>query len=239
MLRSMAFWASLPFIAPQALRVRRQALRLEPASGPIAGVVGRGPALRLLAIGDSIIAGVGASTLDKALVGRTAECLATSLGRTVSWQALGRSGIRSAGVLDELLPLLPEARVDVFLVSIGVNDVTSLTRTSTWRKNLDGLFHALARHSSESLIAMAGIPPLGEFPLLPQPLRGVIGFRGESFDRETREVIRAHPQALHVPVMLKRNAGSFCPDGFHPSETSYSAFGQAVADQLVTRLSGR
>ncbi len=104
MLRSLVFWSSLPFVVVQALRLRRDAPRLAGADGPSSGVVGSGPPLRLLAIGDSIIAGVGASTMDKALVGRTAESLAALLGRAVTWQAIGRSGIHSGGVLVELLP---------------------------------------------------------------------------------------------------------------------------------------
>ena len=239
MFRSLVFWGALPFVGLQALRVRRLALRLQPADGPSSGSVGSGPSLRLLAIGDSIIVGVGASTLDKALIGRTAESLAGSSGRTVDWQAIGQSGIRSGGVLDELLPSLPEDRVDVFLISVGVNDVTSLTRTSVWATNLDRLLCALGRHSPAAVIAFAGIPPLRDFPLLPQPLRSVIGFRGETLDRVAQRLIAAHPRALHVPVDFKTHADSFCSDGFHPSEAGYIEFGRAMADQLVARLSDR
>ncbi|MGB0133014.1 SGNH/GDSL hydrolase family protein [Dokdonella sp.] len=236
MLRSLMFWSALPLVAMQALRVRRNALRLAPAKGPTSGRVGRGPPLRLIAIGDSIIAGVGASTLDRALVGRTAESLAASLGREVEWLAIGRSGIDSAGVLSELVPKLPNDRVDVFLVSVGVNDVTALTRTSKWKGNLDGLLSALTRHSPGAVIAVAGIPPLRGFPLLPQPLRSVIGFRGESLDRLSRKLLEAHPQALHVPVDFETHAERFCADGFHPSEASYVEFGRAMSEKLVPRI---
>ncbi|HMM68620.1 MAG TPA: SGNH/GDSL hydrolase family protein, partial [Dokdonella sp.] len=186
MLRGMVFWSLLPFVSVQALRVRRNAPRLAPASGPSSGRVGSGAAFRLLAIGDSIIAGVGASSLDKALVGRAAEALAGALGRAVEWHAVGRSGIDSGGVLGELMGELPAAPVDAFLVSVGVNDVTSLRRSSTWERNLSALLQALADHSPGAVIAFAGMPPLHGFPLLPQPLRALIGFRGETLDRISR-----------------------------------------------------
>lgn len=236
MLRSLVFWTALPLVAVQALRVRRDAQRLAPADGPNFGCVGSGPPLRLIAIGDSIIAGVGASTVDKALVGRTAESLAASLGRAVEWHAIGRSGIDCAGVLSDLLPTLPNARVDVFVVSVGVNDITALTRTSKWRRNLNELLSELTRHSPGAVIAVAGIPPLREFPLLPEPLRSLIGFRGESLDRLTRTLVAAHPRALHVPVDFETHVERFCPDGFHPSEASYVEFGRAVAKHVVCRL---
>ncbi|MEZ5460307.1 SGNH/GDSL hydrolase family protein [Dokdonella sp.] len=236
MLRSFVFWSSLPVVAVQALRVRRNALRMTPAEGPDSGSVGSGPPLRLLAIGDSIIAGVGASTLATALVGRTAEAMAALSGRTVHWRAIGRSGINSTDMLDELVPRLPAESVDVFVVSIGVNDVTALTRTARWKKNLDALLLALASHSPGAVVAMAGIPPLREFPLLPHPLRSVIGYRGESLDRILRDTIAAHSCSVHVPVEFEAQENRFSQDGFHPSEASYTEFGRAMAEHIVSRL---
>lgn len=236
MLRGLVFWSLLPFVSVQALRVRRNAPRLAPADGPDNGRVGNGAAFRLLAIGDSIVAGVGASRLDKALVGRTAEALAASLGRTVEWRSVGRSGIDSGGVLRELVGELPRAPVDAFLVSVGVNDVTSLHRSATWERNLSTLLQALADHSPGAVIAFAGMPPLHGFPLLPQPLRALVGFRGESLDRISRAVIAAHPQARHVPVVFPAHADRFCADGFHPSEASYVDFGRAMAGGILQLL---
>lgn len=236
MLRGMVFWSLLPFVSVQALRVRRNAPRLAPAGGPGRGRIGRGEPFRLLAIGDSIIAGVGAPSLDKALVGRTAEALAGALGRAVEWHSVGRSGIDSGGVLRELVGELPPAPVDAFVVSVGVNDVTSLRRSSTWERNLSALLQALADHSPGAVIAFAGMPPLHGFPLLPQPLRALIGFRGETLDRISRAVIAAHPQARHVPVVFPAHAERFSADGFHPSEASYVDFGRAMADSLLAAL---
>lgn len=236
MLRSLVFWGSLPWVALQALRVRRNAPRLAAASGPETGCIGAGPTLRLVAIGDSIIAGVGASRLEDALVGRTAEALAATLGRSVEWQAIGRVGIESGGVIDELLASLPQQPVDLFVLSVGVNDVTSLRRTATWRRNLGELLRALSAHSPSALIAVAGIPPLRGFPLLPQPLRALIGFRGETFDRVARRVVAAQARALHVPVEFETRREAFSSDGFHPSEASYIEFGQAMASALAAAI---
>ena len=56
-MRNVVFWGSLPFLAPQALYVRRTAPRFAEASGPSKGAIGAGPGKRLVAIGDSIVAG--------------------------------------------------------------------------------------------------------------------------------------------------------------------------------------
>jgi hypothetical protein len=58
-------YALFPVLLSQAFALRRHALTLVPAAGPGTGRIGRGEPLRFLAIGDSIIAGVGASRVER------------------------------------------------------------------------------------------------------------------------------------------------------------------------------
>ena len=236
--RGPVFWLLLPFVAVQAIRLRRTAPRLQPAAGDSSGRSGEGEALRLLAIGDSIIAGVGATTLDRALVGCTARALVARRGGAVEWQACGRSGASSKQILDELVPTLGLLPVDAIVVSVGVNDVTGLSTISAWKKHLLALIGALRRHSPDAVIVIAGMPPLRSFPLIPQPLRRLIGFRGETLDTVTRAVVQECPGVFHVEVEFEMSEDSFCADGFHPSEKSYVVFGQAMADCIGPRLPG-
>ena len=123
-MRNLLFWGLFPLVLPQALWVRKTAPRFAPAAGPESGAVGEGRPIRLIGIGDSIIAGVGASTLSRALIGETASSLAGSLDAEVRWHAVGKSGARSLDVLETFVQRLPEEPADVFIVSVGVNDVT-------------------------------------------------------------------------------------------------------------------
>ena len=235
-MKNVLFWGSLPFLIPQALYVRKTAPRFPPAAGPSAGFSGDGREYRLLAIGDSIIAGVGASELSKALVGQTAAALAESLGGRVTWNALGVSGYNSTKVLDRLVPKLPEDAADFIILSVGVNDITSLTTIPTWRRNLSSLLDALFVHSPGARIAVAGMPPLHGFPLIPQPLRTVFGLRGRSFEDSTRQVVSGIPCVTHVPIDFDPEPDRFADDGYHPSEESYAEFGRHMADGLLTDL---
>ncbi len=189
--------------------------------------------MRLLAIGDSIIAGVGATELSKALVGRTAEAIATSLDCSVSWQACGVSGYNSARILDDLVPELPGDAADFVIVSVGVNDITGLTTIRKWRENMSLLLDKLRRHSPDSTIAVAGMPPMHRFPLLPQPLRAAFGMRSRSFDEALRTIVRGLPATVHVPLDFDADPSSFAPDGYHPSEESYVEFGRHMADGIL------
>jgi len=95
MIRRLLFWTLFPFVLPQAIRVRNNAPRFPGAGGPKDGTTGEGPPLRLLAVGDSIIAGVGAENLSKALVGQAAMQLAGRLKCQVAWTARGSIGADS------------------------------------------------------------------------------------------------------------------------------------------------
>jgi lysophospholipase L1-like esterase len=57
-MRHIGFWLFLPFSALQGLWLRFSATRLPEATGDRTGINGQGEKLHLLAMGDSIIAGV-------------------------------------------------------------------------------------------------------------------------------------------------------------------------------------
>lgn len=239
MMRSLLFWLLFPLVLPQAIRVRKNAPRFPGAGGPKEGTTGEGPRLKLLAVGDSIIAGVGAKELARALVGQTAAGLADLLGCRIDWAARGSIGADSNKILHRLVPSLPEPEADVIILSVGVNDVTGLTRLSRWQRNLNDLLAALHRHSPRAIVAVAGIPPLKGFPLLPQPLGALFGLRGDLFDRCARKTVARCHRAVYVPLDFDPAPDNFSADGYHPSEASYREFGLMMATRIVEKRNTR
>lgn len=234
-MKNALFWGLFPLVLPQALYVRMTAPRFVAPACATEGSTGTGREFRLLAIGDSIIAGVGATQISRALAGRTAVELANSLRGRVNWVARGAAGYNSSRVVDDLLPKLPPEPVDYIVISVGVNDITGLTTIRTWRRNLRTILTALSRHSPCAAIAFAGIPPLRCFPLLPQPLRAVIGLRGSTFDTEAQRVIEEFPACRHIHLDFEPRPDQFAADGYHPSEESYQHLGLVVADALLSQ----
>lgn len=222
---------------PQALWVRKTAPRFSDAAGPRIGCAGApggsGSKRRLVAVGDSIIAGVGAATLDEALVGRLASTLADRLETALSWQAIGRTGTTSEHLLATLPAELPDHPADFVLLNVGVNDLTRITTTRRFLANVRKLYDLLRSRYPEALVAVNGLPPLGLFPLLPQPLRAVLGLRAAIFNRELARAVAAMPGAVFVPVEFDAAPDSFADDGFHPSAASYGLFAEHVADAIL------
>lgn len=248
-MRSLLFWSALPFVLPQALWVRARAPRFAGPAAAAEGLAAPGvsadpaamarssttshgdtrPPLRLVGLGDSLIEGVGVTRAEDCLTACCAREFAAATGRAVAWRTVGRSGATSAGVLHKLASRLPPQPVDLFLVSVGVNDVTALRRRREWRGHLDALATRLARHSPDALAVFLGLPPLQRFPVLPSPLAQVLGLRARQLDDALGEALGAHPCARHFRFDFEARPADFAPDGFHPSGESYARIAREVA----------
>ncbi|MGM8935225.1 SGNH/GDSL hydrolase family protein [Pseudomonas neustonica] len=222
----------MPLLLPQALWVKRTALRLPDASPPWQGLVpGRTPSappLRLLLLGESTVSGVGVDRQADALAGQLAAQLAAITGRPVQWQALGRNGADAQACLQDLLPQVLDQRWDLALLVLGVNDTTHLTSRRQWRTRLACLLAGLSSRSVQ--VGVTAVPPLGRFTALPQPLRGWFGLRSGLLDRDLRQVA-ARQHALYLPLDLSFESAYLARDDFHPSAAGYREWAAGIARQ--------
>lgn len=228
MARRVIFWLMLPLSALQGLWLRRVATRLPGAPGARQGTTGSGVPVRFLAIGDSIIDGVGTAAVAESLPGQFASLLAQQNGQCVHWRVEGQSGHNIDDVLDRLDTLHDIPPPDIVLISVGVNDVTGLSSTRRWRTKLDEMLDRIRHYWPGALILFAGLPPMAEFPLPPQPLRFTLGLRAATLDRIAAGVIAAYPDALHIPTLINPQQYGFCEDGFHPSAESCTLWARHI-----------
>ena len=114
-----------PFLFLQGQYTRRKVGLLPDAAGARTGLAGNEEesTAKLLVIGESTVAGLGARTHSQALAGRFAEQLRDTLGRAVRWHVIGRNGVTARRTIDELLPMVPDEKFDYILVGLGGNDV--------------------------------------------------------------------------------------------------------------------
>jgi len=220
MVRRVAFWLMLPLSALQGLWLRRVATRLPGAPGARQGSTGAGEPVRFLALGDSIIDGVGTDDVSASLPGQFASLLAHQTRQSVHWRVEGQSGYAIDDVLERLESLSDITPPDIILISVGVNDVTGLSSTRRWRTKVTELLNLMGHYWPSARIIFAGLPPMSEFPLPPQPLRFTLGLRAATLDHIAAGVIEAYPNACHVPTLISPQQHGFCEDGFHPSAES-------------------
>jgi len=235
MFHRILFWSLLPIAAAQGLSLRKKAMRLEPPPGNTFGLFGQqshnrfSKPLKLLALGDSIIAGIGATDQNQSLTAQFAKALAQCYEQPVSWKALGNSGANSLDLLAQLSNLQGEPPPDLVLISIGVNDVTGLHSSRRWHRGFSNLCEQLGARWPAARIVFCGLPPMGKFPLPPQPLRFCLGLRAAYFDRIAVDLVDKQAAMLHIPVLVDPAEHDFCPDGFHPSDSAYASWGEEMA----------
>lgn len=221
----------LPLLLAQAVVVRRKALILPEPPGARSGHAGIGPALRVLIAGDSSAAGVGAPSQGAALSGQLARALTPHF--RVRWRLEARTGITTGETLAHLSRLEPEP-FDIAILALGVNDVTRVVTRRRWVALQQGLHHLLQDRFGVRHIYASGLPPMGLFPLLPQPLRWTLGAHAGRLDEALAAIAAQGSNVRHIPFDFPQHARFFADDGYHPSPVAYAHWAD-VLTRLILR----
>ena len=65
--------------------------------------------------------------------------------------------------------------MDVIVLALGVNDVLRFQASTRWSRQSDAVNPDLRRRVGAAPVVLASVPPMGQFPALPQPLSGLWG----------------------------------------------------------------
>jgi lysophospholipase L1-like esterase len=219
-----------PLLWLQGKYVRRVTPHLPEPPGARQGSTGQGPTLRLLIAGDSAAVGVGASLQDEALCGRLVGYLRPHC--TVHWRLVAVNGLDSPG----LVKLLEETRAekfDVVVLSIGVNDVTSLRSPSQWMQWQDRLAQVIQTRFGPRLLIHSALPPMHAFTGLPQPLRWFMGQWALEMNRQLVVALSAQTKRkIHWPLKAAVS-GDLAVDGFHPSPLGYAFWAESLSKVIL------
>ena len=191
-----------------------------------------GTGRRLVWLGDSTAAGVGASSAAGALPSQVADGLAAL---DAALAVLAVSGARVADVLADQVPKVARQEPDLVLISVGANDALHLTGRGTFRRTDEDAVRALPPGVP---VVLLGVPDMGAIPRFLQPLRAVAGWRGRRLDAEIRRVAVA-TGAVYVDIAgptgpaFRRHPGRyFAADEFHPGDAGYALWANAVVEVL-------
>lgn len=223
--------APLYFIAlPQGLWLKKTTLRMPEATGPRKMSLGEDSesSLKLLYLGESPAAGVGMEDIKHAVSARVAYKLAEN--NQIDWQLLAQNGI----TVKELLIKLQQSDThtpDISVVTMGVNDCTSLTSCREWQKQINGLIEELKQRGSKHIFFTA-VPPLHQFPLLPAPLNWILGHRANILNTLLQDICQHHQvQFLTFSAILTPELMSI--DGYHPNEEGAEIWARSITKQII------
>ena len=225
------------------IQLARRGERLdEPDVATLTTVVGSADVtpMRVLWLGDSTAAAVGATSAEHSVSTAVARALVAGRPIAVETRVIAKSGARVNDVLADQTPPVARLRPDVVVISVGANDTIHLTRSGDFRRTYDDVVKALVRAGvPRSRIVLVGVPDMGAPPRLRQPLRAVVGLRGRRLDREVKALARDQ-KTRYVDLFAGTSSAFranpdkyFASDRYHPSDAGYALWAEVIAPVLA------
>jgi lysophospholipase L1-like esterase len=200
------------------------------------------PAVRIVALGDSLALGTGASTPENGFIFLAyRRLLAQRPGSRIDDLAIG--GATAADVLRLQIPRLAYERADVAIVCVGGNDVVRRTEpahfATTYREVVTHLRSALPH----ARLIVCGVPDVALSPLFSGRDATSIARLAAADDRAVRGIAHRSGAAFADLYGLTRRDRAdartlLSDDRFHPSDAGHAAFA-AVLSPLVLRAATR
>jgi lysophospholipase L1-like esterase len=172
----------------------------------------------------------------QALAAQLAERVAQHLSLPVQWQLQAQSGLTTAQTLAHLQQASVQWPVDIAVVVTGVNDVVDQIPSrralaarealANWLRNARGVQH----------VVFAPLPPVHQFPGLPQPLRWVAGADAARHNAALLAWAQTRQDVSCVDMQMPLNKGVMADDGFHPGEPVYRYCAGAIAEHVAWRV---
>lgn len=234
----------LPIMYYQAKRIRRKTPRLPEAKVPVGVVDGlTGHNIRLVALGESTVAGVGVDTHKEGFTGTLAKALAT-MGNGVAWSVHARSGYTARQLREKTLSNIEHDKADIVVVGIGANDAFKLNTPKRWRQDTHRLIEAIKGKFGDSPIVFANMPPIKAFPAFTPLIKFVVGNLASILGKELEKVVARHGHVYfysrdielgHWQGFLPDNASlaDFFSDGVHPSKMAYQAWAKDLGRYII------
>lgn len=227
-LSGIAILPFAPFLYMQGQRTRRKVGVLPGAGGETSGRAGSGGSdVKLLAIGESTVAGLGARTHEMALTGQFAHRLSERVEKSVRWTVIGKNGVTARRTIDELVPLIPDESFDYILVGLGGNDVMKLSSPRKWRRDMTELIGILRERNPEALIFLSNCPVIKVSPAIPQPIKFILWELSKLHDANVRQFTASMDNVFYYHQPRAVSEGFFA-DGIHPSEKGYAEWTEAM-----------
>ncbi|MEL7001643.1 MAG: SGNH/GDSL hydrolase family protein [Bacteroidota bacterium] len=238
----------LPLMYVQGKKIRASVPKLPEATGSEGYVsMGKGKELKLLAIGESTIAGVGVKTHDEGFTGTFAKELAEELGVNVTWKVYAKSGYDAAAVRSKILPVIEDKSADLIVIGLGGNDAFQLHNPKKWRNDILDLIRGVRTKFGQTPILFTNMPPIKEFPAFTPLIKFAIGNLVEILGDELEQLLQKqsntyyYAQRLTLEDWIDRmgvNAAplDFFSDGVHPSKLTYQVWAKDVVSYCMSNV---
>ncbi|HYJ24851.1 MAG TPA: SGNH/GDSL hydrolase family protein [Acidimicrobiia bacterium] len=187
------------------------------------------PPLRIAVLGDSSVTAPGVAGPEEIWVSIISQRAAQK--RHVTLRSYAVSGSRADDLLSDQLQPAIAFDPDIFLVSVGANDVIHGVGIRVFERRLDELVSALTE--TGALVILSGVGDIGTIPRLKPPLRNLMTQRSARFDRAHHRV--AARFGAHVvshrkddPTIWYTDRDLWSADKFHVSAAGHQRWADST-----------
>lgn len=181
-------------------------------------------------LGESTVAGVGASSASTTLAGNFSRIF----GNSYQIEAIGKKGLRVKEAFSLYLKHKNSERKksEGVLLFLGANDCFLLTSPQEFKKELESLIQQIQVATGAEWIYLAAIPPVHLFPAFSEQMRSFL-YRQRNYLLLEMEAIAARkPQVIFHQIPMDLQPEFFSADGVHPSDLGY----QKIAELAIEKM---
>jgi lysophospholipase L1-like esterase len=234
-----------PVLFIQALRAKKRVGTLPDAIDPEGKTGGNSPALKVLVIGESTVAGVGVKRHEDGITGAIGQRVHELTGRDVNWLSIGGSGYTAKKVADLLAGEIPDVQYDYIVILLGGNETFELNSPLVWKKNLEELIRKIRIKVPQARVAIGNMPPVGSFTAFPKTLQWYLGGLVNLHRKVIKDLPARYDNLVYLSEPIDFDAWrmetgrdvpmkDFFSDGVHPSALTYKLWGAQIAERMVT-----
>ncbi|MCH7408224.1 SGNH/GDSL hydrolase family protein [Belliella sp. DSM 111904] len=211
----------LPFLMIKGKRLIKSIPKLKPWSEFQSEIISKGKE-NVLIIGESTVAGVGASSVQDTIFGNILKVQANKY----NIYNIGKVGLKAAYLTNfkqknnAKLPINYKTTV----ILIGANDCFAFTNPNTF---LSGINIFITEMNAE-YVYICSIPPVHEFPAIPKLMRFFLKNQRNLLTRQLQQIEKHHPNLHVINLPLQANPDFFSKDGIHPSDLAYEMMTSAI-----------
>lgn len=215
-----------------------------PLDGNLTGAGSADVWTRVVWLGDSLAAGLGAISPSLSLP----HLVATGRDHHTRLHVFAHPGHTSHDVIRLQLPALRQLRyglaeigqqIDAIGVTVGANDIAAFTPRRRFRRNVE----RIVGEAGDAPVVLVSIPQLSDAIRLPRPLRSIASLRALWLDLALRDVAARRANVFYAsvrdrpPWIRRRDLRNFlAADRFHPSGAGYAVWADRVAEAFDRAL---
>ena len=218
----------LPYLVYQANNVRKSSPKLPSQSSLL--TLGQGEK-HVLLLGESTVAGVGASAAAHTLAGNFSRML----GDSYQIETIGKKGLRVKDAFS-LYQLQKKSRTTTsegVILFLGANDCFLLTSPQEFKQELRSLIQQIQVETDANWIYLAAIPPVHLFPAFSEQMRAFLSKQRAYLQREMENIAANDTKVIYHAIPMDLQPEFFSADGVHPSDLGYQKIAELAIEKMV------